>query len=112
MQDKNSIENQSIEELVNHSLDDSIENLSPQVRRGLTQSRILATKLKPGFSPIWKLAGGISFLFVVSFSWQFIKAPKPELMTPFAAVLTEDLEMLDDLEFVYWLTEESDSATL
>ena len=111
MNDESSIENQ-----VNQALDESITNLSPEVRRSLNQSRIKALEVNAHsnwhLSPIQKLAAGVSFLLVVSISWQFLSSPQEEMITPFAAVLNEDLEMLTDLEFVYWLAEESESAVL
>jgi len=111
MNDSTSIENQ-----VNQSLDESVENLSPEVRRHLNQSRIKALEVKVHshwrLSPIQKIAAGVSFLLVVSFSWQFMSQPVDDAVTPFAAVLDEDLEMLSDLEFVYWLAEEAEIAVL
>jgi hypothetical protein len=111
MKNESSIENQ-----VNQSLDESIENLSPEVRRALNQSRHKALEATARsnwrLTPMHKLAVGASFLLVVSFSWQFFTQVQEENVTPFAAVLDEDLEMLNDLEFVYWLAEESESAVL
>jgi hypothetical protein len=106
----------SIEGQVNQSLDDSVENLSPEVRMRLNRNRMRALEAKKDstwhFSGLQKLAVGVSFLFVVSFGWLFFSQTHEEIITPFAAVLDEDLEMLDDLEFVYWLAEESEIALL
>ena len=102
----------NFEDRVNQSLDDSIDNLSPDVQRRLNQIRIEAVEKKSHSIPLWKTAGAMSFALAVALSWQFIPAENEAPIEPFADVLQEDLDMLDELEFVYWMAEENDSATL
>ena len=107
MNDKNSLENQ-----INQALDDSVESLSPDVRRRLNQIRIEATEKKSGRSPMLKFAAAMSFLFVLTLSWQLWQPLEEVTNSSFAEVaffevLEEDPDMLDDLEFVYWMAEES-----
>ena len=101
----------TIDRQVNDALDQSIESLSPEVRRKLNQARIAALEKKSRFIPIWKLASGVGFVFALLLFSQFISLPVEENLTPFAEVLEEDMEMLEELEFVYWMTEEESSVT-
>lgn len=101
-----------IEEQINRALDNSIEALSPEVRRRLNQARISATEKKFSSPIYWKTASAFSLVFALAVGWQLLETPMPIDDTPFADVLQEDLEMLDDLEFVYWMAEEQQSAAL
>lgn len=102
----------SIEEQVNQALDDSVENLSPDVRRKLNQIRMQALQPKRSLSPFWKLSGAVSFVLMLALALQFNRVEKDEPITFFSAVLEEDPEMLNELEFIYWLAEENDIASL
>ncbi len=119
----NDDEKLSLENLINDALDDSIDELSPEVQRRLTPMRIKAAQAKEksswcGLNSSWQLATAFSIAFAVIVSWQMWptldKTPLIEVadLSPFAEVLQEDLEMLEQLEFVYWMAEESESATL
>ncbi len=112
----NDDDNISLESLVNDALDDSIDELSSEVRRRLTPMRIKAAeakKTRTGFGPSWQIATAFTVVIAVTFSWQFWPVSKdlPSMavaeLSPFAEVLEEDLEMLDQLEFVYWMAEEN-----
>ncbi len=110
--DKQSKADQSIEERINLALDTSVETLSPEVRRRLNQARIKATEKQSRPRYYWKTASAFSLMFALAVGWQLLPPPIQTIETPFADVLQEDLEMLDDLEFVYWMAEEEQSATL
>jgi hypothetical protein len=100
-----------LEDTINHALDQSIETLSPEIRRSLNQSRFNATE-KKSRRVIWiPLASAMSLAFALIIGWQ-ISQPPATSETVFADVLQEDLEMLEDLEFAYWISEEIDSAKL
>ncbi|WP_196137226.1 hypothetical protein [Aliikangiella sp. G2MR2-5] len=102
----------SIEQRVCEGLDESVSSLNPDVRRALNQARAKAVEKKGASFPFLKLAGGVSFAFAVLMVSQFYTQQPEENLTPFAEVLEEDIEMLDDLEFAYWLAEEEESANL
>ena len=104
--------NQITEEQINQALDRSIDDLSPEVRRRLNQARISAIEKKSKPRIYWKTASAFSLFFALAVGWQLLPTPMPIDNTPFADVLQEDLEMLDDLEFVYWMVEEQLSAAL
>lgn len=91
---------------INEALDSSVESLNPEIRRKLNQARMAALEKKSKAMPIWKLASGVSLVFAMVLFYQFSAAPVDESLTPFAEVLEEDIEMLEDLEFVYWMSEE------
>ena len=110
----------TLEKRVNGALDDSIEELSFEVQQRLTQMRKVATAPKAqirwiNYAASWKTATAV--LLIVSLSWNFLSPQDEKLsievadITPFAELLQEDLEMLDELEFVYWMAEESDSES-
>ena len=106
-----------IEDRVNQALDDSVDDLSPEIRRRLNQNRIAATQSKPPVFTVWKTAGAISFALLLGLVFQLVPNQQDMQTETFAQilegdVLQEDLEMLEELEFVYWMAEESDSASL
>jgi len=107
-----SVEQTSIEEQVNLSLNESIDNLSPEIRRKLNQARMTALENKRYTPFFWKSASAFSFLIAVTLVWQLVPQNIESETNLFAEVLQEDLEMLDDLEFVYWMAEADDSAIL
>jgi len=107
MTDEHTLENR-----VNQALDDSVDSLSPELRRQLNQIRMKAIEKKSHKMPLWKMASAFSVLMTVTLAWQFNSQQSDVAITPFAEVLNEDLEMLDDLEFVYWLAEENQIASL
>jgi len=97
---------------INDALDKSVEDLTPDIRRQLNQARIKATKKSSRAGLFWKSATAFSIAFVLVITWQSQIPQNNNTETPFADVLQEDLDMLDDLEFIYWMSEEADSATL
>jgi len=113
----------SLENLINHALDESVDELSPDVQRRLTPMRVIASqaaeKTNSGFSTPWRVASAFSVVVAVSLGWQMWPEVNTELgndtinvaitseVSPFDEVLEEDLEMLNDLEFVYWMAEEN-----
>ncbi|TQV75201.1 DUF3619 family protein [Aliikangiella marina] len=106
-----------VETQINQALDDSVENLSPDVRRRLNQIRMRATEQKTSGFPIWKTAGAVSFAVVMGLVFQLAPNQQEAQNETFAQILEddllqEDLEMLEELEFIYWMAEESDSAVL
>ena len=102
----------SLESQVNEALDHSIDNLSPDIRRHLNQARIKASEPKANKTLFWKSASAFSLAFALVIIWQSQTPQNESTETLFAEVLQEDLEMLDELEFVYWMSEEEPSATL
>lgn len=114
-------QDKSVENQVNQALDDSVEDLSPELRRRLNQIRINAVEKKSRKIPLWKLATALSVFFAVTLVWQLQPVKQDDFSTlyselAYSEVLQEDLDMLNDLEFVYWMaeevTEESNSALL
>lgn len=111
-QENQSVAKDPIEEQVNNILDTSVENLSPEIRRRLNQARMGAIENKGRTSWLWKTAGSFSLVAAILVSWQLTPVSETEGLTPFAEVLQEDLEMLEELEFIYWMAEEQISAKL
>jgi len=122
MNDEN---DKSIENLINNALDESVEELSPEVQRRLTPMRVIASqaaeKNSAGFGTSWKLATAFTVVVAVSVSWNMWSEVEPTIapnslvsidVSPFDEVLQEDLEMLDELEFVYWMAEENTNQNL
>ncbi|PWK53069.1 hypothetical protein [Pleionea mediterranea] len=101
-----------VEARVNRALTDSVQSLSPEVRRRLNQARLAceSPKLKRHSLIKWSLATSMVVAIAV-----ITTLPKPESepsIEPFAEVLEEDLQMLEDLEFIYWVAEEKQLAKL
>ena len=107
MNDDELLENQ-----VNRALDNSIENLSPDVRRNLNRIRIEAAENKTRPSFFLKYASALSVALVVVIGWQLMPGSPDFQEDLFAEVLQEDLEMLDELDFVFWMAEVESSDTL
>ena len=107
---------EQLEDQVNQALDNSIENLSPDVRRNLNRIRIDATEGKARPRSFLKYASVLSVAFAVVVGWQLMPSLTDVQDDLFAEVLQEvlqeDPEMLDDLEFVYWMAEVETSGTL
>ncbi len=105
-------DNDEFEKSINQALDDSIDDLSPEVRRSLNQIRVKATEKKSTRFLLVPLASSFVLIFAVLIGSQ--QGPEKIVIeeTPFAEVLQEDLELIDDLEFIYWINEESESANL
>lgn len=102
----------SLESQVNQSLDDSIENLSPDIRRRLNQSRIEACQRPKATLISWKKATALSLFLAVTMSWLFLPEKEDISEVVVAEVLHEDLDMLENLEFVYWMAEQNDTASM
>lgn len=110
--DDETIREQSELELrANSALESSIENLDPKVRRKLNQARVNALQSKPSRLPMFKLVGAVSFVLALGFVSLFNTEQETINSTPYAEVLEEDLEMLEDLEFVYWMAEQELEVT-
>jgi len=103
---------QVTETQVNQALDQSIEQLSPEVRRRLNRIRVEAVEAKSGFRPLLQTAGAISFLLVLTLGWQLWPVKESQPLPLFAEELHEDPQLLEDLEFVYWMAEENISEKL
>ncbi len=101
-----------IENKINQALDDSVENLSPEIRRSLNRIRIEATEKKASKNYLLKYAGalGVAFAFVIGL--QLMPSTQSGQVDLLAEVPQEELEMLDELEFVYWMSEVETSDTL
>ncbi len=104
---------ESIDQRVNQALDSSIESLSPDVRRRLNQAR-LAT-VEPASNKRlaifgWASALSVALTIVVILAYDQSEQATQTTIEPFAEVLDEDPEMLEQLEFVYWMTEEQQLA--
>ncbi len=107
----NPINSDPLEREINQALDDSIENLSPEIRRQLNRARITATEKRHSRLFWLPVASAMSVALAVLIGWQLVQKPVPE-ETIFAEVLQEDLDMLEELEFAYWIAEEFESAQL
>jgi len=116
----NDEKDKSLENLINNALDESVEELSPDVQRRLTPMRVIASqaaeKNTAGFGTPWKLATAFTVVIAVSVSWNMWPEIEQNVdlvnlaaaeVSPFDEVLQEDLEMLDELEFVYWMADEN-----
>ncbi len=103
---------QSIEPVVNDNLDASIENLHPDVRRRLNQARIKAVESRGKPQMNWRLTGALSFALVLALSWNFIPEPSLEVEPLLTEVLEEDLDMLEDLDFIVWMSEDQEDVSL
>ncbi len=104
-------EHAEFENSINQSLDQSIDNLTPEIRRSLNQIRIKASSKPRSRLVLIPLASTLSLSLALFIGWQLMQNPTAQ-ETVFAEVLEEDLEMLEDLEFVYWISEEAESAQL
>ncbi len=110
---------QSLENLINNALDESVQELAPEIQHRLTPMRVIASQAadKPSrFSNSWKLATAFTVVVAVSVSWNMWQQVEVNSLTstfasteisPFDEVLEEDLDMLTELEFVYWMAEEN-----
>ena len=98
-----------IENKINQALDDSVENLSPEIRRSLNRIRIEATEKKASKNYLLRYASvlGVAFAFIIGL--QLMPVTQSDQVDLLAEMPQEELEMLDDLEFVYWMAE-SDSS--
>jgi len=105
------LENTLIEDAVNRNLDASIDNLDPAVRRRLNQARIAAVATRSSPRVSWRFASAVSFALIVSLSWNFLPPSTAEPEVLLTDVLQEDLEMLDDLEFIVWMSEDGDNVS-
>jgi hypothetical protein len=105
-----------LEDQVTQALDNSIENLSPDIRRNLNRIRIEATEAKARPRSFLKYASVLSVAFALVVGWQLMPGSIDVHDDLFAdllqEVLQEDPEMLDELEFVYWMVEVETSGTL
>ncbi|MGX5173267.1 hypothetical protein ACUR5C_04460 [Aliikangiella sp. IMCC44653] len=102
----------SVEDCVNQALDDSVENLSPEVRRALNSSRVSATQRRLKKPLFYQMVGAMSLVVMVMLFWQLNDSNTPTAIEVYAEIPEEDLELLDELEFVYWLAEDSTSEVL
>lgn len=98
-----------VEQVAKQALDASVDSLPPEIRRRLNQARHAAiqtktTQTKSGLT-YWKAASAVSFTLALTLGWQLWPGSDPLPPEPFAEVLDEDLDMLEDLEFVYWVAE-------
>lgn len=107
----NLMEREVIEKEVSNVLDRSVEQLTPEVRRGLNAARnnALQQRNKKDWWYSLKPAASVAVVVVlVSLSLQWPSSGEHEMVTsvePFADVFEEDLDMLEDLELVYWIAE-------
>lgn len=109
--DANEQSDDLIDQRVNQALDSSIESLTPDVRRRLNQARLAtAESSHRPFMPMLRWAGALSIALTVLVIVSIDNKPQPSSIEPFAEVLQEDPEMLEELEFVFWMTEEQQLA--
>lgn len=101
-----------LEDQVTQALDNSIENLSPDIRRNLNRIRIEATEAEARPRSFLKYASVLSVAFALVVGWQLMPGSIDVQDDLFAEVFQEDPEMLDELEFVYWMAEVETSDTL
>ncbi len=110
--DKQQNLDKAIESQVNQSLDASIDNLSPDIRRKLNRIRIEAAEKKPRRFNFLQTASALSISLAIFWGLMLTPTETPVTEEIYAEVLQEDLEMLDDLEFIYWMVEAEESALL
>jgi hypothetical protein len=102
----------SLEECVNQALDDSVESLSPEIRRALNKGRHEAVERTSTRKIYFRAAGALSFAVMLTFVWQLNYSSNQTPIEVYAEIPEEDLELLDELEFMYWLAEEANSEVL
>lgn len=102
-------------EKARQALDNSVEDLDPDTQDKLNQIRRNAltepgTKARPVPPGWWGPVGGIATAAVVATVWLTNPAPAPQPLMSDMELLTseEDLEMMEDIEFVAWLMEQED----
>lgn len=100
------------------ALDQSIESLDPTIRRRLNQARMAAVKQKPQIWQAWfKPAGFLASATAIAITVMLV-APnyqsdiQADWQQPLLTdVMSEDPDMLDDLEMLFWLAEEVQSGS-
>ncbi|MDQ7049589.1 MAG: DUF3619 family protein [Enterobacterales bacterium] len=102
---------QPLETRINQNLDASIENLDPTIRRRLNQARMKALEEQHKPKINWRITSAVSFAMILALSWNFIPQTSVDAEPLLAEVLQEDLEMLDDLEFIVWMSEGQDDVS-
>ena len=122
-------DNSKIEKRVTEALDTSIDDLHPDIRRKLNQARIKAMQVKtvsPFYKqPKWKVAGAVSFvitLSVISMSNNQESGQMKNTLAENSAVgksmifeeslSSEEINLLENLEFALWMAEEVEIASL
>ena len=113
---------QALNERVAEALDESVESLSPEIRRKLNHIRLSAVEKKSNQFFGWKQVTVMGVLVMAVISTQFLPEQGEPLNNTIAnlsdddlfnqELLMEDPEMLADLEFAYWIAEESELASL
>ncbi|MFT6733122.1 MAG: hypothetical protein ACJAS9_001307 [Polaribacter sp.] len=116
--------NSQTEKRVIDALDSSIDDLHPDIRRKLNQARTKALQTKPSNSffsrPILKVAGVVSFITLIALVSVDINKNElsssanniVEIETDFNKFQLEEIELLEQLEFALWMTEENEIASL
>lgn len=128
--DVDSAENQQLAQQMNQALAQSIENLSPDTLSDIAQARAKAlakinknrtrpkvnSAQKLAYSNTWfTLAVPVAVAVLLGVTVKYLRVesvPALPLAMMAAQVPTEDLAMLEDLEFVSWLAENEPNALL
>ena len=87
-------DNSDLESQVNQALDDSIDNLSPDIQRQLNRIRIEATQSKKLRRPIWQTAAAFSVMLALVTGWLVL----PQSPTPTSALARSSSQMLDAVQ--------------
>lgn len=105
---------------VTDALDDSVDQLDASTLSRLNQARQRALEEKRGafFSAFWLPATSFASITVVIFAgWLFFTAPTAldplndaDFIAASEALNNENLELLEDMEFVSWLLEEENAS--
>ncbi|MEE4243923.1 MAG: hypothetical protein V2I33_00850 [Kangiellaceae bacterium] len=107
-------DDQFVEQIVNSALDHSVELLPTEVQRGLNSARVTALQSKPNGFRLYHWATAASVVMALVIVSQLSTTNQDSVREipndPFAEVLSEDLDMINELEFVYWLAEEQQVA--
>lgn len=106
---------------VRDSLDRSIEHLDAATLSRLNQARhkALATKQRHGYGLPWLAAGSLAAIIVALLASRLLLT-SPEILTenmPIASIddaefidVSEDIELLDDLDFVSWMVTQDNAG--
>lgn len=98
---------------ISQHLDDSVDALDAVTLSKLNQARHRALETKASHVPNWLPSGAFAAVFIaIAAGWLFTHPPA-FMQTPEATALLsdEDIEMIDDLEFVSWLVEQDDAGS-
>ena len=117
------------EESINEALDQSIDDLSPSIKNQLAAARAEASSRLSPATPFWRntwhYAAACSLLLSFGLAWFLLPSTLDQVDNAsfgdgsqeiadaqLEEVPDEDFELLNELEFVYWMSEEDQHANI